>query len=315
MRRRHRTWGPRKLHQRLKVLYGEIGLPSSSTMGRWLRLWGMVQRRRVRRPQGPKVKRPPRGALKGPNDVWTADFKGWFRLGNGRRVEPLTVRDSHSRYTLAVHLMEQQNIAESLPVFRGLFRRYGLPKRIRVDNGSPFGSKGPRGLTRLSVWWIKQGIEVEFGRAAHPEDNAAHEQFHRVMKAETASPPAHTWRGQQRRTARWIRQYNQDRPHEALKMRVPEQLYRPSSRKLSEQRKALRYPRGWESRQVKSNGEVSWRGTVRFIGEAFAGERIGLKRQRTAVWQVYFCKIFIGELREKETGGMRPVVYGRERRK
>jgi putative transposase len=315
MRRRHSTWGPRKLHQRLKVCYGKSGLPSRATLGRWLRHWGMIEVNRVRRPRGPKIRRPSRLPLRSPNDVWTADFKGWFRLGNGRRVEPLTVRDSLSRYTLAVHLMRQQNIAETIPVFRRLFHSHGLPKRIRVDNGSPFGSKGPLGLTRLSAWWIKQGIAVEFGRAAHPEDNAGHEQFHRVMKAETANPPAHTWRGQQRRTQRWIRQYNQDRPHEALQMRVPAQLYRPSSRKFSEQRKPLRYPPSWESRQVKSNGDVSWRGKVRFIAEAFARERIGLKRLRIGVWHVYFGKIMIGELRQNEPRGMRPVVYERNPRK
>jgi putative transposase len=142
--------------------------------------------------------------VRAPNDVWTADFKGWFRLGDGTRVEPLTVRDGFSRYTLAVHLMRQQTIAATLPVFRRLFHQRGLPGRIRVDNGSPFGSKGPLGLTHLSAWWIKQDIAVEFGRAGHPEDNAGHEQFHRVMKAETANPPTHTWRGQRRRTQRWV---------------------------------------------------------------------------------------------------------------
>jgi len=210
--------------------------------------------------------------------------------------------------------MRQQTIAATLPVFRRLFRQRGLPGRIRVDNGSPFGSKGPLGLTRLSAWWIKQDIAVEFGRAGHPEDNAGHEQFHRVMKAETANPPTHTWRGQRRRTQRWVQQYNEDRPHEALEMKVPAQLYRPSSRKLSERRQPLQYPRTWESRKVKSNGEVSWRGKVRFIAEAFAGERIGLKRFRTGERRVYFGKLLIGQLRDNERGGMRPAVYRPNRR-
>jgi len=314
MRRGHRSWGPRKLCHRLKLRYGRVGVPSAATLGRWLRHWGMVGGRRVRRPDGPKVSRVPRRPVRAPNDVWTADFKGWFRLGDGTRVEPLTVRDGFSRYTLAVHLMRQQTIAATLPVFRRLFRQRGLPGRIRVDNGSPFGSKGPLGLTRLSAWWIKQDIAVEFGRAGHPEDNAGHEQFHRVMKAETANPPTHTWRGQRRRTQRWVQQYNEDRPHEALEMKVPAQLYRPSSRKLSERRQPLQYPRTWESRKVKSNGEVSWRGKVRFIAEAFAGERIGLKRFRTGERRVYFGKLLIGQLRDNERGGMRPAVYRPNRR-
>ena len=308
LRRRHPSWGPRKLHHRLKLRHGWRGLPSPATLGRWLRQWGLAGVRRIRRPTGPKVSRLPRQQIRASNDVWTADFKGWFRLGDGTRVEPLTVRDGFSRYTLAVHLMRQQNIISTLPVFRRLFGHRGLPRRIRVDNGSPFGSKGPLGLTRLSAWWVKQGIAVEFGRAGHPEDNAGHEQFHRVMKAETASPPAHTWRGQQRRTQRWVRQYNEERPHEALRMKVPAQLYRRSNRTRSERRQPLRYPTAWESRQVKASGEVGWRGKVRFIAEAFAGERIGLKRHRVGVWRVYFGKLLIGELHDNERGGMRPVV-------
>lgn len=315
LRRRHRSWGPRKLRHQLQVRHGKAGVPSCATVGRWLRHWNLVGVRRTRRPAGPLVSRPARRPVRAPNELWTADFKGWFRLGDGTRVEPLTVRDGFSRYTLSVHLLRQQNVATTLPVFRRLFRQQGLPGRIRVDNGSPFGSKGPLGLTRLSAWWTRLGIGVEFGRAGHPEDNAGHEQFHRVLKVETASPPAHTWRGQQRRTQRWVRQYNQERPHEALGMKVPGQVYRRSPRPWSESRAPLSYPHGWESRRVKTNGEVSWRGRARFMAEAFAGERIGLKSRRAGVWRVHFGQQLIGELRDQERGGMRPAVYRPRRRK
>ena len=213
--------------------------------------------------------------MRAAHDVWTADFKGWFRLGDGTRVEPLTVRDGFSRYTLTVHLLRQQNVAATLPVFRRLFRRHGRPRAIRVDKGSPFGSKGPRGWTRLSAWWIKQGIAVEFIRPGHPEDNGGHEQFHRVLKAETARPPARTWRGQQRRP--------------------------------------LRHPQAWETRQVKTNGEISWRGQPRFIAESLAGERVGLQKMRKKIWRVHFGPWLMGELRPHERGGMRPVVYRTKR--
>ena len=308
-RHQHPSWGPRKLHHRLKLRHGRRGVPSSATMGRWLRQWRMVGVRRCRRPPGPKVSRPPRQPIVAPNDLWTADFKGSFCLGDGTRVEPLTVRDSLSRKALRVQLMRQQNVEDTIPVFRGLFLANGLPRRIRVDNGSPFGSKGPLGLTRLSAWWVKLDIEVEFGRPGHPEDNAGHEQFHRVMKAETASPPAQTWRGQQRRTEQWVQEYNEARPHEALEMKVPAQSYRPSVRKFPLTEQPLRYPKGWESRQVKSNGEVSWRGRVRFIGEAFARQRVGLKQHKAGIWRVYYVKHLIGELYEKQRGGMRPAIY------
>lgn len=308
LRQQHPSWGPRKLHHCLKLRHRR-GVPSVATIGRWLRQWSMVGVRRRRRPTGPTVSRPLRQPVVRPNDLWTVDFKGSFRLGDGTRVEPLTVRDGLSRYALKVQLMRQQNVEGTVPVFRRLFVAKGLPRRIRVDNGSPFGSKGPLGLTRLSAWWVKLGIEVEFGRAGHPEDNAAHEQFHGVMKAETASPPAQTWRGQKRRTQRWVEEYNEARPHEALGMKVPAQSYRPSARKFTPTEQPLRYPRGWESRQVKSNGEVSWRGRARFIGEAFARERVGLKEHKARVWRVYYEKHLIGQLYDKERGGMRPATY------
>ena len=313
LRRRHRSWGPRKLHHWLKLRHGPRGLPAPATLGRWLRAWGLVGRRRFRRPPGPRVSRSARPPVGAANDVWTADFKGWFRLGDGTRVEPLTVRDGFSRYTLTVHLLRQQNVAATLPVFRRLFGRYGRPRAIRVDNGSPFGSKGPRGWTRLSAWWIKQGITVEFIRPGHPEDNAGHEQFHRVLKAETARPPTHTWRGQQRRTQRWVREYNEQRPHEALGMKVPAQRYRPSRRPWAERRPLLRYPQSWETRQVKTNGEISWRGQTRFIAESLAGEKIGLQKLQSGKWRVYFGPWLMGELRAHERSGMRPAVYGTKR--
>lgn len=313
LRRRHRSWGPRKLHHWLKVRHGPCGLPAPATLGRWLRAWGLVGARRLRRPPGPKVRRPARRPVRAPNDVWTADFKGWFRLGDGTRVEPLTVRDGFSRYTLTVHLLRQQNVTVTLPVFRRLFRRYGRPQALRVDNGSPFGSKGPRGWTRLSAWWIKQGVAVEFIRPGHPEDNAGHEQFHHVLKAETACPPARTWRGQQRRTQRWVRQYNEQRPHEALGMKVPAQWYHPRRRVWAEGRTPLSYPDGWKSRRVKTNGEISWQGRPRFIAESLAGEKVGLQKRRNGRWRVHFGPWLMGELRAHDPGGMRPAAYQSKR--
>lgn len=311
LRLKHRSWGPRKLHHRLQRLYGSNGVPSPATLGRWLRGWQMVGTRRRRTPSGPVLWQQAMIPARRPNDVWTADFKGWFRLGDGSRAEPLTVRDLASRYVLAVQLMAQQDVQTALPVFKALFGRYGLPKAIRVDNGSPFGSKGPGGLTRLSAWWTKLGIEVQFIRAGHPEDNGAHEQFHRVLKAETASPPAKTWRGQQRKTQRWVEQYNEHRPHEALLMKAPAEVYSCSAQKINQDNARLSYPRSWPSRAVKTNGMISWRGRARSVGEAFARERVGLKPKGTGVWHVYFGPLLIGELREADATGMRPAVYQR----
>jgi hypothetical protein len=246
-----------------------------------------------------------------PNDVWTADFKGWFRSGNGQRVEPLTVRDLFSRYVLIIRLLPDQRWKPVRAVFLQLFKHYGLPKRIRTDNGGPFASNGPAGLSRLSAWWTALGIHVEFIRPGHPEENGSHEQMHRILKAETIRPPAHTRQGQQHRTSGWVKQYNHIRPHEALGQAVPAKKYRRSSKRFSPYRRSLRYPAGWLRRQVRSNGEIRWRGRKRFIGEAFVKHRVGLKPLKKGVQAVYFGPLLIGHLHDDDHGAMRPAVYQR----
>jgi hypothetical protein len=210
--------------------------------------------------------------------------------------------------------MSQQNVERTIPAFRDLFLRYGMPRAIRVDNGSPFGSKGAAGLTRVSAWWAKMGITVDFIRPGHPEDNGGHEQFHGVMKTQTATPPAQTWRGQQRRTQKWVKEYNQIRPHEGLKMKAPAMRYRSGSRKMPEEGRRLTYPKQWETRLVKRNGMMHWRGETRFVGEAFGGERVGLKNKKPGVWRVYFCKLLIGELQERQPGGINPARHQRRKK-
>jgi transposase InsO family protein len=146
--------------------------------------------------------------------VWTVDFKGWYRTGQGQRVEPLTVRDLYSRYVLAVRLLPSQQVEVARREFARIFKEHGVPERIRCDNGAPFGGAGPTGLTRLSAWWVKLGIVVEFIRPGRPCENGAHEQFHRVYKKEVAVDPLPSVPAQQRRSARWLRDYNWQRPHE-----------------------------------------------------------------------------------------------------
>jgi putative transposase len=245
------------------------------------------------------------------NDVWTVDFKGWFRTGDGTRVEPLTVRDLASRYVLAIDLMEQQNIQDSRKAFERIFAHYGLPTIIRADNGSPFGSTGALGLTRLSAWWIKLGIKVEFIAPGRPDQNGAHEQFHGIYQRETVQPPARTLRRQKRRSESFRHEYNHVRPHEALKGNVPADYYSKSSRPLPDHLEPWPYPATWESRRVKGKGIIHLRGRGRFVGEAFEGERVGLKRTRAGVWEVYFGSYLIGELWDADAGGIRAVWYCR----
>jgi hypothetical protein len=246
------------------------------------------------------------------NQVWTVDFKGWFRTGSGQRVEPLTVRDGFSRYLLAVRLLENQSWEPTRRVFQQLFRQNGYPAVLRVDNGKPFGSKGPCGLTRLSAWWTALGIRVEFIAPGHPEQNGAHEQMHRILKAETTRPPSRHLRAQQRRTNRWMKVYNRLRPHEALGQRTPAEVYCPGA--SASRSTSLSYPKGWATRRVRTNGEIKWQGRKRFVGEAFVGYPVGLKPKGSGDrWAVYFGSLLIGELWRSDLGGMRPAHYGRRK--
>jgi putative transposase len=308
LRRKRPTWGARKLYHRLGQEQGLSGVPAVSTLSRWLKRWGLVKGG-PRRLAGPVILRRSVRAARRANEVWTVDFKGWYRTGDGTRVDPLTVRDLCSRYGLRVALLKDQSVAVAAWEFGRIFRQYGLPKRIRCDNGVPFGGGGPTGLTRLSAWWVKLGIEVEFTTPGRPCENGAHEQFHRVYKAEVARDPARRRAEQQRRSNRWLRRYNQERPHEALGMDVPAARYRKSRRKLPALIKPWQYPGGWARRWVKGNGEISWQGVRRFVGEAFVRDYVGLKPQRRGVWRVYDGPVLVGELRQNENGHIRPAKY------
>lgn len=315
-RRVHPSWGAAKLRWALQQRFGLKGLPSESAISRWLQQWGLTRKRRRLAHKGPVVARPSLTSARRPNDVWTVDYKGWFRTGDGMRVEPLTVRDLATRYILSVNLRREQSVKDCREVFEGIFRTFGLPTVIRSDNGSPFGSTGALGLTRLSAWWLRLGIRVEFIAPGHPEQNGAHEQLHRVYQQETLQPPGRSLRAQKNRTQRWRRHYNEERPHEAIGMRVPAELYRKSRRKMPRRMKRLGYPRRWESRLVKGKGMISFNGKNRFIGEAFEGERVGLRWIGTGVWAVYFGERQIGELWEADqTSGIRAVWYRRRRGK
>ena len=310
-RRRYPHWGARKLRHLLCRRYGRHRVPSVAAISRWLKRWRLVAVRRRRARRGPLVVRPALRVARRPNEVWTVDFKGWFRTGDGTKVEPLTVRDLASRYGLGVRLLAGQDVERSRVEFRKLFRRFGLPACIRADNGAPFGAVGPAGLTRLSAWWVKLGIAVEFIMPGHPEQNGAHEQFHRVLKAETTQPPAQTRAGQQRRSNAWLWVYNQERPHEALGMAVPVRHYRRSPRRLPHRVAAWRYAANWERRWVKGSGEIYRQGRRRFVGEAFVGEFVGLKPVRSGVQQVYYGPLLLGELHDADQGGLRPAAYRR----
>ena len=310
MRRRYRSWGSRKLRARLAKEYKEQRVPTARTIGRWLKKMKLSRRGPRRCRGGPQVRLGKLTVAGRSNQVWTVDFKGWFRTQDGHRVEPLTVRDLHSRYLLSIRVLPDHRWEPVRRIFLRLFRRYGYPGVIRVDNGGPFGSTGPAGLSRLSAWWTVLGITVEFIAPGHPEQNAGHEQMHRVMKAETARRPSRNRRAQQRRTDRWVGVYNQVRPHEGLGQQTPAEVYRAHAQ--ARRNGILKYPREWVVRRVRSNGQIKWQGRKRFVGEAFVGYPVGLKPGRKK-WTIYFGRLVVGELWEHDVGGMRPAKYARRR--
>src|SRR5512137_613003 len=226
-RHRHRTWGPKKLQAVLATRYGVAPVPAVSTIGNLLMRHGLTRKTRRRRPVS-QPDRTTRTAATHPNGVWAADVTGWFRTRDGQRCDPLTISDLASRYVLACRLVAGQRRDRVRPVFRQVFRRFGLPEVLRVDNGPPFGSRGVCGLSQLSAWWLQCGIRVEFIEPGHPEQNGGHERMHRTLKAETTRPPAATPAAQQARFDRWRREFNTERPHEALGMQRPAERYRRS---------------------------------------------------------------------------------------
>jgi len=306
-RRRHRTWGPKKLQAVLATTYGVVPGPAVSTIGNLLKRHGLTRTTRGRRPVSQPDRRT-RTAATHPNAVWAADFKGWFRTRDGQRCDPLTISDLASRYVLTCRSVAGQGSDHVRPVFRQVFRRFGLPAVLRVDNGPPFGSRGVCGLSQLSAWGLQCGIRVEFIEPGHPEQNGAHERMHRTLKAETTRPPAATLPAQQARFARWRHTFNTERPHEALGMQRPAEQYRPSARRYTAHPAPPAYPRHYEVRRVKPSGVVQWRNRFRYLGEALRGMLVGLTEVDEGRYAVYFGELLLGYLDDRTAGHLEPAA-------
>ena len=295
VRQQHRLWGPRKLIALLKRAQPHIEWPAPSTAGAILKRQGLVLPRRRRR--GTLGMQP--GALSTPthpNQVWAVDYKGWFRLGDGQRCDPLTISDLFSRYLLECRRVPRLTTQCARPVFEHTFREYGLPEAIRSDNGSPFASTGLGGLSQLSVWWVKLGIVLERIVPGRPDQNGRHERMHRTLKRETAVPPSANAAVQQRRFDRFRTVFNHERPHEALNDTVPAQWYQPSVRPYPATVSEVEYPGHFEVRRVRTSGEIKWQGSLVYLSEALVGEAVGLVPVTDRHWQISFGPIALGLL-------------------
>ena len=301
MRKVHPTWGPKKVHARLIVEQPKLSLPSVSTVGAILKKHGLV-RPRKRRLRVPGPNHPEDGLQPGdfPNDLWSLDFKGDFEVGDGTRVYPLTVMDNASRYLLGCTVMTKTNGAAVRREFERLFEEFGLPKRLRMDNGSPFVTRSLGGLSRLGIWWIRLGIVPERIDVGHPEQNGAHERMHRTMKEDVCLNVGKSPTEQQHLMDHFRGVYNQIRPHESLGMKTPGRIYTLSMRTFPCQEKSPLHGPGKETRQVGHSGAINLAGSMLSIGKAFAGESVGVKEQADGWYELNYGPVWLARVRQEE---------------
>jgi len=234
-----------------------------------------------------------------PNRIWTADFKGHFKTTDGAYCYPLTIQDGNSRFLLECKGLLGTTLDATMRVFKRVFRTYGLPERIRTDNGVPFASMALARLSQLSAWWVQLGITPELIEPGKPQQNGRHERMHRTLKAQTARPPAANLRTQQKRFDAFRAEFNHERPHEALRMKVPAELYRPSDRPYPRRLKPFVYPGHYEVRKVSTNGGVRWNHKWLWVSHILGGLYVGFEEVDHEAWDVYFGPILLGRFFEK----------------
>jgi putative transposase len=301
LRQAHPLLGPKKLKAVLVRERPEVSWPAASSIGDLLRREGLSAPRRRRRRALPVTQ--PFGAAEEPNDLWCIDFKGWFRTRDGRRCDPLTVSDAVSRYLLECRIVEPTTAGVRSALER-LFSERGLPWAMRMDNGAPFASAGPAGLSQLAVWWVKLGIALERTDPAAPQQNGRHERMHGTLKEHTARPPAATPAEQQARFDRFRAYFNEFRPHEALDQATPASRYRAAIRPYPEH----------AVRRVRPNGEIKWGGERIFVSEALAGEPVGIAETADGDWLLRFCDLELGII-DRRTGKLRRFAAARPGRR
>ena len=309
VRRRRPRYGPKKILDLLAQEHPSSDLPAVSTIAKILARRGLAKgRTRRRRGQIIRLEAASLTVPNAANEVWAVDYKGWFKTGDGCRCDPLTITDLYSRFVLCVRAVPATTQRTTRSVFQRVFRRYGLPEAIRVDNGPPFASSGLAGLSKLSVWWTSLGIRVEFIRPASPHLNGSHERMHRTLKADTTQPPSLNRHAQQRRFDRWRHEFNHERPHEAIAMRRPADLYTANTRRYRGSDKTIRYPEDYLVKPVSQSGFICYGGEHYFLGEAFAGTVVGLHRDCSRETKVYFANKLIGHLATQIQGRFRPTA-------
>lgn len=298
-RREHPFWGARKLLRVLADRNPEVAQwPAPSTAADLLARRGLVKKRRHRRPhQHPGVIAPTTLA---PNDLWTADFKGEFKTGNGLYCYPLTIADQHTRFLISCHGLLSTQTVTAKPVFERAFREYGLPLAIRTDNGVPFATQAIHGLSYLNVWWMRLGIQHQRILPGRPDQNGAHERMHRTLKRQAVRPARKNCAAQQRMFDSFRSEYNEVRPHERLNQETPASRYSKSPRTYPSRMPAMEYPGHFVVKKITTGGTFRFHHKLLYIANSLVDQHIGLEETDDGVWSIYFNTVLIATLDEHD---------------
>lgn len=297
-RKKHPRWGGEKIWKLLHTDFQAERIPCISTVNRILKRNGLITvKKRCRRVKPVYPIFDPQAC----NEVWSADFKGKFRMGNKKYCYPLTIADSYSRFVFTAKGLYGERYKPTRHEFRRVFRKYGLPRQIHTDNGKPFGAvQAIKRLTRLAVWFIEQGVEPVYSDPAHPEQNGRHERMHRDLKGEATRPPGYNLRTQQRKLNHFVHEYNYERPHAALNLETPGSVHEYSTREYKDKVEEWDYPRYCEVRRVTKNGALRWRSTKWvMVSTSLIDKHIGLEEIGEGIWRVYFRQKMLGYFDEQ----------------
>jgi transposase InsO family protein len=300
LRSKHKNWGARKLMVLLLKEFSATEIPSENTVNKILSRHGLVKRRK-RRPQKITPQNPKHNSSEC-NEIWSADYKGKFRMGNGRYCYPLTITDKFSRYLFEVSCHYKPNYEAVKRGYIKVFRQHGQPLFIHTDNGSPFGSvRSVKRYSRLCYWLIDHGIEPLFSDPGCPQQNGRHERMHKDLKADCTKPPRSTLASQQRRIDAFVKEYNEIRPHESLDMATPGSVYESSPRPYQQKVKAYCYDGSLKVLKVMKNGAIRWGGhDWVFVSEAAIGRYMGMEEIGNGIWKMYYRHVFLGYFDEKQ---------------
>lgn len=293
-KRERPTWGASKIREWLLRKNPDLKIPSRFTVHEILNRYDLVvhRTRGRKRTASPFFQTPV--ITRSPNDVWCADYKGQFKMGNHKYCYPLTISDHFSRFLLTVESLEDTKGAGAQPIFEEAFLEHGLPEAILTDNGSPFASGGLLGLSRLSVWWMRLGIKLHRITPGHPEQNGRHERMHLTLKLETTRPAADNTLQQQEKFDRFKEVYNRERPHEALAMKVPFELYQPSQRPFPSELPQIQYPLHDSTKLVAGNGVLKFGKLAFHLSEALAYQPVGIREEDLGLWRISFMDLDLG---------------------